>query len=150
MEHIVSCRKLKHSALHSTLFISLFQFQSQSFSLLLFLTSFPAFFCIQLSLGINGRFIQEPLCMPKSVDAHVSQIKWQGTRNTVSALHPWTLHPRIWRANHSIFNNTLGLVNNISVCLRKKMKYVCVCACMHVFVCMCVLVMLVGYQRCWN
>ena len=73
--------------------------------------------------------------MPKSVDAHVSYIKSQGTRNTVSALYPWALHPRSWRAN------TLGLVSSISVCLRKKKKYVCVCACM----CVCVLVMLVGY-----
>ena len=86
-----------------------------------------------------GDLFRNPCACPNL--SHVSYIKWQGTRNTVSALYSWALHPRSWRANHSIFDNTLGLVSSISVCLRKKMKYVCVCACMCVCVCV--------YWWCW-
>ena len=139
MEHIDSLGKFKHSTLHSTLYFIVLVPVPKFLPASLF-HFFPSIFLYTAVPWYHGRFIQEPLCMPKSVDAHVSYIKWQGTRNTVSALYPWALHPRSWRANHSIFDNTLGLVSSISVCLRKKMKYVCVCACMCLCLCVCVCV----------
>jgi len=115
MEYIGSWGKLKHNTHHSQLFcpFSSMPELSPSFSSP---TSFSAFFFIQLSLSLPG----SPHAYP-SLRMLTSLYKMASAMNTFSPLHLW-----IQRADYSIFNNTLGLVNGI-VCLWEK----CVCMCLY-------------------